>query len=166
MSRCKQSHNSLFKTPKIIDFSGCLGIHGNLSSLLFHLSQFSFSNSENSFSLTNAHDCWPGQGDFTLAWLLVFTRLVPRVHQMLIDAERPLNLPKEDGPLVNYFIMALQCWSTVELWGVLLPAHHSNPDNLVNKGHRCCLMRGTRTKERDKKGKATVEMDRICCSHH
>lgn len=95
-----------------------------------------FSNSENSFSLTNAHDCWPGQGDFTLAWLLVFTGLVPRVHQMLIDAEQPLNLPMGDGPLVNYFIMAWWSRSTVELRGVRLPAHHSHPDNLVNKVHR------------------------------
>lgn len=55
---------------------------------------------------------------------------------MLIDAERPLNLPVGDGPLVNYFIMAWQCWSSVKLRGVLLPAHHSHPDNLVNKGHR------------------------------
>lgn len=62
--------------------------------------------------------------------------LVPRVHQMLIDAERPLNLPMGDRPLVNYFIMTWQCWSTVKLRGVLLPAQHSNPDNLVNKGHR------------------------------
>lgn len=38
-----------------------------------------------------------------------------------------------DGPAVNYFIMAWQSWSTVELRGVLLLAHH--PDNLVNKGH-------------------------------
>lgn len=61
--------------------------------------------------------------------------LVPWVHQMLIDAERPLNLPMGDRPLVNYFIMTWQCWSTLKLRGVLLPAQHSNLDNLVNKGH-------------------------------
>lgn len=55
---------------------------------------------------------------------------------MLIDAEQPLNLPTGDGPLVNYFIMAWQSWSTVELRGVLLPTHHSHPDDLVNKAHR------------------------------
>lgn len=53
---------------------------------------------------------------------------------MLIDAERPLNLPMGDGPPVNYFITARRDWSTVELRGVL-PAHHSHPDNLVNKEH-------------------------------
>lgn len=109
LRRHQQSHNSPFKTPKIIDFWSYRGIHGNLFSFLSLWASSPFSNSENSFSLTNAHDCWPGQGDFTLAWLLVFTRLVPQVHQMLTDAERPLNLPMGDGPLVNYFIMAWQC---------------------------------------------------------
>lgn len=132
----KQLHNSPFKTPKVIDFGGYLRIHGNMFSLPFRLSAFSFSNSKNSFSLTSAHDCWPRQGDFTLAWLLVFVGLVPRVHQMLIDAERPLNLPMGDSPLVNYFIMVWQSCCAVELRGVLLPAHHTYPDNLVNKGHR------------------------------
>lgn len=39
-----------------------------------------------------------------------------------------------DHPWLNYFIMAWQCWSTVERWGVLPPALQNNLDNLVNKG--------------------------------
>lgn len=80
-----------------------------------------------------------------------------------------------DSPLVNYFIMAWQSCSTAELRGVLLPAHHSYLDNLVNKGHTAelltpeckigVLMRATRTKERQKREKATVEKDSICYSY-
>lgn len=47
----------------------------------------------------------------------------------------------------------------------LVPARHSNHDNLVNKGHRCvcdCWMQDghlNETKGRDKRWKATAEMD-------